>query len=266
MVDLLRPEPRSSPGQRLGRVLGAVSVARLATGAGAVLLVAVTAWWLLRSPAPPVERSLPSARATAVHASTQGSTAAGRPGSASTGAPVASGPPASADGLPVGAGGSSSGAAATTAPDLVVQAAGAVTRPGVYRLPERRRGSRRRHGGRRPECRCRSPGRRPRCPGHGRGADLRAPTGRVTTAGARYRWSGWRAADCDRADTAAPLDLNEATENELDTLPGVGPATAKAIVDYRTEHGPFASVDDLLDVRGIGPAKLDGFRALVRVG
>jgi competence protein ComEA len=65
---------------------------------------------------------------------------------------------------------------------------------------------------------------------------------------------------------AAPLDLNQATEDELDLLPGVGPATAKAIVDYRTAHGPFSSVDDLLDVRGIGPAKLDGFRALVRVG
>jgi competence protein ComEA len=35
----------------------------------------------------------------------------------------------------------------------------------------------------------------------------------------------------------------------------VGPATAKAIVDYRNEHGPFSSVDDLLDVRGIGPTK-----------
>jgi competence protein ComEA len=65
---------------------------------------------------------------------------------------------------------------------------------------------------------------------------------------------------------AAPLDLNDASADELDTLPGVGPATAKAIVDYRSEHGPFSSVDDLLDVRGVGPAKLDGFRDLVRVG
>jgi len=63
-----------------------------------------------------------------------------------------------------------------------------------------------------------------------------------------------------------PLDLNQATELELEALPGVGPATATAIVAYRTEHGPFAAVDDLLDVRGIGAAKLDAFRDLVRVG
>ena len=52
---------------------------------------------------------------------------------------------------------------------------------------------------------------------------------------------------------------------ELEELPGVGPATATAIVEHRDEHGPFASVDDLTDVRGIGPAKLDAIRDLVRV-
>jgi competence protein ComEA len=52
---------------------------------------------------------------------------------------------------------------------------------------------------------------------------------------------------------------------ELDALPGVGPSTATAIVSYRTQIGPFASVDDLLKVRGIGPAKLDAIRELVAV-
>jgi competence protein ComEA len=64
----------------------------------------------------------------------------------------------------------------------------------------------------------------------------------------------------------APLDLNQATVEQLDDLPGVGPATAQAIVDYRSRHGPLVSVDDLLEVRGIGPAKLDAFRDLVTVG
>jgi competence protein ComEA len=62
-----------------------------------------------------------------------------------------------------------------------------------------------------------------------------------------------------------PLDLNVATAEQLDTLPGVGPATAAAIVAYRDDHGPFATVDDLGEVRGIGPAKLEALRDLVRV-
>jgi len=64
---------------------------------------------------------------------------------------------------------------------------------------------------------------------------------------------------------AEPIDLNAATAAQLDVLPGVGPATSQAIVAYRTKHGPFRSVSDLLSVPGIGPAKLDAIRPLVRV-
>jgi competence protein ComEA len=64
---------------------------------------------------------------------------------------------------------------------------------------------------------------------------------------------------------AAPVDLNSATAEQLDTLPGVGPATAAAIVTYRTQHGPFRTVDDLLQVHGIGPAKLAALRSKVRL-
>jgi competence protein ComEA len=71
--------------------------------------------------------------------------------------------------------------------------------------------------------------------------------------------------DAVPAPPPAPLDLNQATVEQLDALPGVGPTTAQAIVDYRSRHGPFTSVDDLLQVRGIGAAKLDGFRDLVTV-
>jgi len=62
----------------------------------------------------------------------------------------------------------------------------------------------------------------------------------------------------------APVDLNNATAEQLDALPGVGPATAKAIVQYRTQHGRFRAVDDLLSVPGIGPAKLANIKPLVR--
>lgn len=64
---------------------------------------------------------------------------------------------------------------------------------------------------------------------------------------------------------AAPLDLNAAAADQLDELPGVGPATAAAIVAHREANGRFTSVDALADVRGIGPAKLEAIRPLVRV-
>jgi competence protein ComEA len=61
------------------------------------------------------------------------------------------------------------------------------------------------------------------------------------------------------------LDLNTATVEQLDALPGVGPVTAAAIVAWRQANGKFTSVDQLADVDGIGPARLDKLRALVRV-
>jgi len=62
-----------------------------------------------------------------------------------------------------------------------------------------------------------------------------------------------------------PVDLNTATAEQLDQLPGVGPATAQAILTWRTRNGRFRSVTDLLEVPGIGPAKLEALRPLVRV-
>ncbi|WP_145013995.1 ComEA family DNA-binding protein [Mycobacterium marseillense] len=61
------------------------------------------------------------------------------------------------------------------------------------------------------------------------------------------------------------VDLNTATIQELDALPGVGPVTAAAIVAWRQANGKFTSVDQLADVEGIGPARLEKLRALVRV-
>ena len=63
----------------------------------------------------------------------------------------------------------------------------------------------------------------------------------------------------------APIDLNTATLAELDTLPGVGPVLAQRILDWRTEHGQFATVDQLSDVPGIGDARLAQLRDLVQV-
>ena len=65
------------------------------------------------------------------------------------------------------------------------------------------------------------------------------------------------------AGTTAVVHINAASERELDALPGVGPATAAAIVAYRTAHGPFATIDELASVKGIGASKLELIRALV---
>jgi competence protein ComEA len=62
-----------------------------------------------------------------------------------------------------------------------------------------------------------------------------------------------------------PVDLNTATLEQLDSLSGIGPATAKAIIDRRNELGRFRSVDDLLTVKGIGPTKLESIRSGVVV-
>lgn len=59
------------------------------------------------------------------------------------------------------------------------------------------------------------------------------------------------------------IHLNRATAAELDDLPGIGPVIAERIVAHRSEHGPFRAVEDLLDVPGIGEAKLANLRDLV---
>ncbi|MEZ5378842.1 MAG: ComEA family DNA-binding protein [Acidimicrobiales bacterium] len=64
----------------------------------------------------------------------------------------------------------------------------------------------------------------------------------------------------------APVSLNQATAADLERLPGVGPAIAAAIITWRTNNGPFVSVDQLLDVPGIGPAKLAAMADQVVVG
>ena len=61
------------------------------------------------------------------------------------------------------------------------------------------------------------------------------------------------------------VNVNTATAAELESLPGIGEVTAQAIIDYRTENGPFASVDELLDVSGIGDVTLGNIRELVTV-
>jgi competence protein ComEA len=62
------------------------------------------------------------------------------------------------------------------------------------------------------------------------------------------------------------IDINAASAQELEALPAIGPVTAQAIVDYRLANGPFRSIEDIVDVKGIGQATLDKIRNLITAG
>jgi competence protein ComEA len=140
---------------------------------------------------------------------------------------------------------------------VVVDVVGAVRRPGLYRLSD---GSRiadaiaRAGGATRKAALVQVNLAAPLADGEQvvvplRGATVAAPaaTGSGTAAGA----------------PSAPIQLSTATLEQLDSLPGVGPATAQKILDYRTKHGAFSSVDELDAVPGIGPKRLEQLRDLV---
>ena len=65
------------------------------------------------------------------------------------------------------------------------------------------------------------------------------------------------------APTRVLVNVNTADAAELETLTGIGPSLAQAIIDYRAEHGDFTAAEELLLVKGIGEAKLEGFRAQI---
>lgn len=104
------------------------------------------------------------------------------------------------------------------------------------------------------------------------GVQVASPSGRGRRRGVALRSrsrprSGPRAASAAGATSEGPvaLNLNRARAGELESLPGVGPVLAGRIVAWRSRHGPFATVDGLLEVRGVGPATLERLRPLVHV-
>ena len=75
-----------------------------------------------------------------------------------------------------------------------------------------------------------------------------------------------RSAEPVTPEAYPPVDLNTATAEELEVLSGIGPVIARRIVAYREEHGPFAAVEDLLQVSGIGEATLKKISDRVTIG
>jgi competence protein ComEA len=237
--DLVRPAPPPTWRGRLVAIADAlgVEVSPLRIGAGVVLAagVAVAAFALLRPPPEPPENDLPFA----------GSLTA-----------------------PSIGGGNGAPAAMTTTSvpsDVVVHAAGAVVRPGLYRLPA---------GSRIADVLAAAGG-----PAVGADTD-RLNLAALVTDGQRVYLptegeplppevaaddGGGGGSGGSAAAPSEPIDLNTASLDDLDGLPGIGPATAEAIIEYREAHGGFRSVDELIDVQGIGEAKLADLRDLVTV-
>jgi competence protein ComEA len=141
---------------------------------------------------------------------------------------------------------------------VVVDVAGAVRRPGVYRLSASARveDALRRAGG---------ATRRADLSQVNRAAKLE--DGRQILVPVRAGAGGPAVAASGAAATtpSVPLDLNTATLEQLETLDGVGPATAQKILDYRTAHNGFGSVGELDQVPGIGPKRLAALRTHLRV-
>jgi competence protein ComEA len=142
---------------------------------------------------------------------------------------------------------------------LIVDVAGAVHRPGVYRLPG---------GSRVKDAVARAGGATAK--GDPNGINLAAPLQDGTQVVVPAKGAVAAAAVAPGATAAGapagpPVNLNTATPEQLDTLDGVGPATAQKIIEYRTQHGGFRTVDDLGQVPGIGPKKLAALRGKVQV-
>ena len=69
----------------------------------------------------------------------------------------------------------------------------------------------------------------------------------------------------DKKPPAAPVNINTATQEQLETLPGVGPSTARSILHYRLRSGPFRRLEDLLIIKGMSKKKLEELRPYLRV-
>ncbi|CAN5457615.1 hypothetical protein BH10ACT2_BH10ACT2_03820 [soil metagenome] len=220
-----RPAPARSLLDRSRAWVEWVGIGRLIASAVAVAVVLAAGYWLVKPPAATTESKLPYA------------------GTATTDAAAAIATPASTTTL--------------AAEFLVVHVAGAVNAPGVYQVAA---------GSRVIDAVTAASGFAADAnPDAVNLAALLADSERVYVPAIGESVAPVVVAAGGTTAEVGPININSADSKRLEDLPGVGPATATAIIAYRDQHGPFGSVEQLADVRGIGPAKLDAIRALVTV-
>jgi competence protein ComEA len=129
--------------------------------------------------------------------------------------------------------------------DVVVHVAGAVTRPGVYRLPA---------GARVADAVRRAGGLARRAAQDGINLAARLSDGQQVVV------PGGGGAVAAAAGDSGPISLGSATADQLDEIEGIGPVTAEKIVEFRDQHGGLSSVDQLDQISGIGPATMESLR------
>lgn len=148
-----------------------------------------------------------------------------------------------------GGGGQAGFSVSGSSGDLVVHVAGAVRRPGVYRMPA---------GSRVDDAVARAGGETPRAQLEAINLAARLADGQQVVVPERLPGGG--AAPSAVAEDG-PISLGTATVEQLEEIEGIGPVTAGDIVEFRDEHGGLSSVDQLDEVPGIGPATMESLRA-----
>lgn len=213
-------------------------------------------------------QSLGTAKSAAVAASAQASARSPAPGPGGGGAGLAS------SAGPASSGGATSGGDTAGSGQIVVDVDGAVAHPGLYKLPADSRVQ---------AALAAAGGLSPQADAHriNRAAKLHdgqklyvLSQGESAPPLAASNGQGCEGQSCTSADGADAgsdaegqglVNINTANATQLTQLPGIGPAIAQKIIDYRTANGPFTSVDDLTKVPGIGAAKLAQIKSHARV-